>query len=303
LSTGGETGNEGKALIVESATLKGRVKDHWERETCGTRYGTNTDRTRFFDEISEARYRLEPYIPTFADFPSARGKTILEIGVGAGADFQNWCSHAHHSSGVDLTESAIALTAERLKLNSIPRERYALRTADAENLPFDDDSFDLVYSWGVLHHTPDTDRAFREAYRVLKPGGVVKAMIYHVPSWGGLMLYARCGLGRGKFWMTMKQAIFSDLESPGTKAYTLQEARSLLVKAGFEKITVSAKLSPGDLLTIKPSRKYASPLYRLIWRLYPRWLVRLTGDRYGLGLLMDAQKPVVPLSVALNGGQ
>lgn len=277
--------------MAEPATLKRRVKAHWEREACGTRYGTDTDRKLFFEEISEARCRLEPFILAFADFPSARGKAILEIGVGAGADFQNWCVHARHSTGVDLTEKAIALTRERLELNSVPRERYALHNSDAENLPFANDSFDIVYSWGVLHHTPDTARAFREMYRVLKPGGVVKAMIYHVPSWSGLMLYLRCGLTRGKLGMTMKEAIYADLESPGTKAYTFEEARHLVAHTGFEKVNVTAKLSPGDLLAIKPSEKFESLFFRVIWRVYPRWLVRFLGDTYGLDLLIEAKKP------------
>jgi len=279
-------------LRTDPATLKRIVKEHWEREPCGMRYGTETNRRLFFDEISSVRYKLEPFIPVFADFPVAAGKAILEIGVGAGADFQNWCAHARHATGVDLTEKAIALTEERLALNAISTERYTLRTADAENLPFDDDSFDLVYSWGVLHHTPNTGRAFREVFRVLKPGGVLKAMVYHVPSWGGLMLYLRCGLARGKPRMTMKEAIFRDLESPGTKAYTLEEARDLLNQAGFQNINAFAKLGPGDLLNIKPSAKYNSLTYKLIWRVYPRWLVHLIGDNYGLELLIDARKQI-----------
>lgn len=278
-------------MIEEPATLKGRVKEHWEREACGTRYGSDKDRKLFFDEISAARYRLEPFVLEFADFASAANKSILEIGVGAGADFQNWCRHARHATAVDLTEKAIALTRERLELNCVPSEKYSLQTADAENLPFEDNSFDLVYSWGVLHHTPDTQRAFREVCRVLKPGGIVKAMIYHVPSWSGFMLYLRCGLARGRIGMTMKEAIYSDLESPGTKAYTLDEARDLVAQAGFGKARVSAKLGSGDLLTIKPSSKYASPVFRLIWRVYPRWAVRALGDKYGLDLLIEAQKP------------
>jgi ubiquinone/menaquinone biosynthesis C-methylase UbiE len=278
--------------VEDRLALKSKVKEHWEEETCGTRYGYDEDRKRFFDEISEARYKLEPYIPPFADFPCASGKSILEIGVGAGADFQNWCMYARHATGIDLTEAAIALTRERLELNSVPPEKYMLLSGDSEKLPFEDDSFDMIYSWGVLHHTPDTPRAFREAYRVLKPGGIIKAMIYHVPSWGGLMLYLQHGLGRGNLNMTMKEAIFSHLESPGTKAYSLKEARHLLDKAGFSGIEVSAKLSLGDLLTLKPSKKYSSPIYKLIWRIYPRRLVRLLGDRYGLGLLIKAHKPL-----------
>src|SRR5439155_21179036 len=102
--------------------LKLRVKTHWENAPCGTRYSDETDRRRYFDNLTTARYKLEPYIPTFADFPSARGKLVLEIGVGAGADFQNWCNHATHATGIDLTEKAIALVSERLHLNDVPAD-------------------------------------------------------------------------------------------------------------------------------------------------------------------------------------
>src|SRR5262245_44089628 len=100
------------ATTAES--IKSLVKEHWEREPCGIRYASANDRTRYFDEISDARYRLEPYIREFADFESAAGKRVLEIGVGAGADFENWCRYADHAAGIDLTEHSIDLTRERL---------------------------------------------------------------------------------------------------------------------------------------------------------------------------------------------
>ena len=271
--------------------LKSEVKQHWENETCGTRYGDESDRKLYFEEISATRYILEPYIESFADFLSAAGKTVLEIGVGAGADFQNWCEHASHATGVDLTERAIQLTGERLALNSVPQERYRLLTADAENLPFDDNSFDIVYSWGVLHHTPDTQRAYGEVFRVLRPGGLIKTMIYHHPSWTGLMLYAQHAIARGSFKMSMREAVFQHLESPGTKVYSIEEARRMLGEIGFANIEAETRLSPGDLLTIKPSEKYSSALFKIIWRVYPRWLVRLLGDRWGLSLMLTANKP------------
>jgi ubiquinone/menaquinone biosynthesis C-methylase UbiE len=279
-------------IIGDGRELKSEVKRHWENETCGTRYGDAADRKRYFEEISEARYRLEPYIRSFAGFGAASGKTVLEIGVGAGADFQNWCETAAHATGIDLTEKAISLTGERLALNSVPKERYRLLTGDAENLPFDDNSFDIVYSWGVLHHTPDTRRAYGELFRVLKPGGVMKTMIYHHPSWTGLMLYARHALARGNLRMGMKEAVFHYLESPGTKTYTVEEAREMLRESGFVNVESQTRLGPGDLLTLKPSEKYSSGLYKMIWRIYPRWLVRLLGDRWGMGLLLAAGKPV-----------
>lgn len=167
--------NETTGYSADSdADLKSAVRAHWERETCGTRYSEASDHRVWLDQLSAARYTLEPYIPEFADFPSARGLDVLEIGIGGGADFSNWCSHARHATGVDLTQSAIDLSTERLRLQNVPDDRYTLRKADAEALPFDDSSFDLVYSWGVLHHTPDTRAAFAETFRVLRPGGRLK---------------------------------------------------------------------------------------------------------------------------------
>ncbi len=276
---------------MDTPTLKKTIRRHWEEETCGTRYAQAIDRTQYFKEISEARYRLEPYIPPFADFPSAKGKTVLEIGVGAGSDLENWCRYTSHATGIDLTERAIQLTNERLQISGFSPAAYALQTADAENLPFDDNRFDIVYSWGVLMHTPNTQRAFDEVYRVLKPGGTIKAMIYHVHSWVALQLYFLYGLGRGRLTASFKDVMFDHLESPGTKGFTLREARQLLETSGFHEINVWTKLGLGDLLTLKLSKKYDSKVYKLISVVYPRWLVRLMGDRYGLNLMMVAVKP------------
>lgn len=262
--------------------LKKSVKQHWEDETCGTRYG---------DEICEDRYKLEPYIHEFADFAGGKNKKVLEIGVGAGCDFTHWINAGAIATGVDLTESAIKKTRNRLSSSSlIPHPSPLLQTADAENLPFPDNEFDIVYSWGVLHHTPDTFRAFNEVFRILKSGGTLKAMIYHVPSWTGAMLWIQHCLLKGKFWHGMTWAIFHHLESPGTKAYTIKEAREMLTKIGYKNIHLKTKLCAGDLLTIKPSKKYQSAIYKIIWKLYPRFFVKLLGDHWGLNLLITATK-------------
>lgn len=271
--------------MTDTDTLKSAVQEHWERETCGTRYSEQQDRLAYFDELAEARYRLEPFIPSFADFSSADGKEILEIGVGAGVDFSNWCRHAKHATGVDLTDRAIELTDEHVALRGVQPSRITLRQADAERLPFADASFDLVYSWGVLHHTPDTPVAFAQVLRVLRPGGRMKAMIYHVPSWTGLLLAARYRT------LSQKKALYEHLESPGTKAYSLGEAKAMIEKIGFADVRVGSKLGPSDLLTIRPSEKYRGALSRLVFAVYPRWLVRLFGDRFGLYLTIEAKKP------------
>ena len=271
--------------------LKKRVREHWAQETCGTRYGLSDDREKYFDEIYRSRYERTRYLREFARFGEARGKRVLEIGVGAGSDFRSWVENGARVTGIDVTEAAIRLTAEHLKVKGLHTASHELRTADAEQLPFDDGTFDIVYSYGVFHHTPDTAAALREAHRVLKPGGEMRAMVYHVPSWTGFMLWTRWGLLAGRPFVSQKQAIFETLESPGTKAYTLSEARTLVASAGFHLVSVESRLCPGDLLHTLPSARYRGWRYRLVWRLYPRWLVALLGDRFGLNLLIRATRP------------
>lgn len=110
------------------------VKRFWEQEACGERYGAEQDRLR---------YKLEPEILGFADFDSAVGKRVLEIGVGMGADFLRWVRVGAVATGVDLTERAVELTTQRLLGEGLQAD---IRVADAESLPFADDHFDIVYS-------------------------------------------------------------------------------------------------------------------------------------------------------------
>jgi len=276
--------------VPASERLKGEVRSHWEDETCGTRYSGATDPGQYFAELSRARYELEPYIPELANFPSAQGKRVLEIGVGAGSDFERWCPYAEHVTGIDLTDKAIATTRERLQLAGVPPSKYTLERMDCERLAFADASFDIVYSYGVLHHSPNTEQAFREVLRVLKPGGVFRGMIYHLYSWTTLLLYVRHGVLGGQFRQTPREIVFDHLESPGTKVYSVREANALLTRVGFHHVHAWTMLGPGDLLSLKLSKKHDSALSRAVLKLYPRRLVRLLGDGLGLGLMLTATK-------------
>lgn len=269
----------------DPAALKDAVRSHWQNETCGTRDVAPEDRRRFFDEIERQRYEWEPYIKTFARFHEGRGRKVLEVGVGAGTDFINWVRGGADATGVDLTEQGVALARERLALEGLQAE---VRVADAENLPFPDESFDLVYSWGVLHHSPNTARAVREVHRVLRKGGTARVMVYHYPSWVCFMVWGVHSVAKGRPWESPREAVFQHLESPGTKVYTVPEARELF--RDFSRVDVRPQLGHGDLLLMPPSSKYKSWKHELMWKLYPRWAVKLTGDRLGTALLIEATK-------------
>ncbi|MCY4564670.1 MAG: hypothetical protein OXE40_09345, partial [Gammaproteobacteria bacterium] len=110
-----------------SDELKHQVREHWEQETCGTRYGHGEDREAYFDEIYRSRYERTDYLREFAGFAEARGKRILEIGVGAGSDFRSWLENGAAVTGIDLTEAAVRLTAEHLKVKGRHTAPHELR--------------------------------------------------------------------------------------------------------------------------------------------------------------------------------
>ena len=150
-----------------SEVLKDRVREFWEREPCGTKTVEAAPGTaEFFAQVERRRYELEPFIPEFAEFERWRRKDVLEVGVGLGTDFVHFVRAGARASAIDLTQAAIDSVHRRLELEGLSAD---LRVADAESLPFGDRSFDLVWSYGVLHHTPDTMRAVEEIRRVLRP--------------------------------------------------------------------------------------------------------------------------------------
>jgi SAM-dependent methyltransferase len=261
------------------APQKNEVREFWNAEPCGTRYLEGKDD---FDAHARSRYALEPFIFDFAQFQSARGLKVLEIGVGMGADYLEWLKAGAQAAGVDLSAASIERAGQRCQQAGFQAD---LRVADAEQLPFPDNSFDVVYSYGVMHHSPNTGQCIREARRVLKPGGQARIMVYHHPSVTGTMLWLRYGILRGK---SLRQSVFDHLESPGTKTYTRQEALQLL--DGFRDVKIRVEFSPGDLLLHQPSARFQSGFYRLVWMLFPRALVRAFARRAGLFLLITATK-------------
>ncbi|MDQ3907865.1 MAG: methyltransferase domain-containing protein [Acidobacteriota bacterium] len=161
--------------------LKERVRQFWQANPCGTKFADAPQGTRaFFERVEEHRYAKEWHIPLAAGFDSARGLRVLEIGCGLGTDGARFARAGAAYTGVDLTEAAVSLARKNFELQNLAGE---FRTADAENLDFADGTFDLVYSHGVLHHTPDTERAVAEVRRVLRPGGRAVVMLYHRDSY------------------------------------------------------------------------------------------------------------------------
>lgn len=268
------------------AALKDSVREFWNEASCGEALYLDGRAASDFNAQAAERYRLEPYIADFAGFASARGETILEIGVGLGADHQRFAEAGAVLTGVDLTERAIANTAERFRVMGLTSD---LRVADAEQLPFADASFDRVYSWGVIHHSPDTPQAAQEILRVLRPGGRFAVMVYHRRSFVGYMLWLRYALARGRPLTSLDTIYAEHLESPGTKAYSHVEGAALF--AGAEDIIVRSVLTHGDLLESEAGQRHRGFALSLAKKVWPRGLIRRFFPTQGLFLLISGRKP------------
>lgn len=269
----------------DTLSEKRQVQEFWDKAACGEElYLPSTDAAGYGTQ-SEKRFALEPYIVDFAHFSEMRHLRVLEIGVGLGADHQEFARAGASLYGIDLTQRAVSHTRRRLAAFGLASH---LAVGDAENLSFEDSSFDVVYSWGVLHHTPDTRRAFLEVWRVLRPGGVAKIMIYHKWSMVGFMLWVRYALLRLHPFMTLQEVYAGFLESPGTKAYSESEARELCKP--FREVGTRVVMTHGDLLESDAGQRHRGMLLALARKIWPRWIIRRVLPKAGLFLLIEARK-------------
>ena len=154
------------------------VRSFWDANPCQSDLSRSEERLQYFQEISDRRYGIrEWHVPTIAKFESFRGKDVLEIGCGIATDGLEFAKNGANYIGVDLTPQAVELARERFGLFGVTG-RFENANAE-EKLPFADDSFDHVYSFGVIHHSPVPKKIVQEIHRVLRKGGTFTVMLYN----------------------------------------------------------------------------------------------------------------------------
>ncbi len=248
---------------MENSTNQ-RVKQYWNQGSCGTeRTSKEKYSQEYFTEIEEFRYQYEPYIHTFAQFTRWHNKKMLEVGIGAGTDFLQFVRAGAQAHGVDLTEEAIANVEQRLSLYQLSAQE--IKVTNAEKLNYPDNYFDLTYSWGVIHHTDNMEQALAEIYRVTKPGGRVKIMIYNAHSLHVLYMYIRHALLKGKIFKSPRWAIYHYQESYATKVYTKTDIKKMLRQFPHYNL----RFYYWNQL-IRDGAKFAS-IRKLLHKILPKW--------------------------------
>ena len=166
------------------------VKKYWDDRPCNVRHSSKEIGTKeYFDEVERKRYTAEPHIPLFADFPTWKGKKVLEIGCGLGTEGINFARHGADYTGTDLSIESINLAQNRFKVYN---QKGRFFQGNAENLSsfVNVEKYDLIYSFGVIHHSPKPNLIIDQIYKYMDDSTILKIMLYAKNSWKNYMIDA-----------------------------------------------------------------------------------------------------------------
>jgi 2-polyprenyl-3-methyl-5-hydroxy-6-metoxy-1,4-benzoquinol methylase len=168
------------------------VKAYWDSRPCNIRHSKKPVGSKeYFDEVETRKYYVEPHIPGFAQFARWKGKRVLEVGCGIGTDTINFARAGAQVTAVDLSTESLAVAKQRAEVFGF-RDRVKFFQADAERLAetVPVERYDLVYSFGVIHHTPRPARAAAEIRKYMGPDSELRLMVYAKNSWKNIMIEA-----------------------------------------------------------------------------------------------------------------
>ena len=265
------------------------VRRYWDDRPCNIRHSPKPVGSReYFDEVEARKYFVEPHIPAFAEFERWKGKRVLEVGCGIGTDSINFARAGAELTAVDLSAESLRIARQRADVMGV-QDRIEFVQANAEELTsaVSGKQYDLIYSFGVIHHTPKPERALAEMRTLAAPGGTLKVMVYHRHSWK--VLWILLGEGRGRFWdADALIAKYSEAQTgcPVTYSYSRREGRELVERKGFRVQEVSV-----DHVFRYRVRDYVE--YRYVREPYFRWmpepLFRAFERQFGWHLLVTAE--------------
>jgi 2-polyprenyl-3-methyl-5-hydroxy-6-metoxy-1,4-benzoquinol methylase len=263
------------------------VRRYWDARPCNIRHSRSPiGSLKYFNEVEARKYFIEPHIPGFAEFPRWSGKRVLEVGCGIGTDTINFARTGARVTAVDLSSHSLGIARQRAEVMGVA-DRIEFVQANAEELTSAvGGAYDLVYSFGVVHHTPRPDRVLGQIRALVAPGGTLKLMIYHRRSWKVLWIVAT--EGRGRFSRTGELvAMHSEAQTgcPVTFSYTRREGREFVERGGFQVTDLRVD-------HVFPYRISDYVEYRFVKEPYFRWMpepvFRAFERRAGWHLLITA---------------
>ncbi len=265
-----------------------RVQEYWDRRPCNIHHSPKPVGTReYFDEVERRKYFVEPHIPPFAEFDRWEGKQVLEIGCGIGTDTINFARNGASVTAVELSERSLEMASRRAKAFDLdPQIEFLQGNAEELQSLLSPRHYDLIYSFGVIHHSPHPEEIVRQARKFAGPESTLKVMVYHRRSWKAFWILLR--YGRGRSWRLKELlARHSEAETgcPITYTYSRSEAIRLVEGGGFRVTDVAV-----DHIFPYRISDYRQYRYVKVWyfRWMPRRLFRWLEQKIGWHLCLTA---------------
>jgi 2-polyprenyl-3-methyl-5-hydroxy-6-metoxy-1,4-benzoquinol methylase len=258
-----------------------QVKEYWDRRPCNVRHSPKPVGTKeYFDEVEARKYFVEPHIPAFAQFDRWPEKKVLEVGCGIGTDTINFARRGAQVTAVDLSEKSLEIARGRSIVYGVEDQvRFISGNAEELSLFVPVEPYDLIYSFGVIHHTPQPELVLQQLRKYARVGTTLKFMVYHRYAWK--VMWILLAEGKGQFWK-LPELVARNSEAqtgcPITYTYTRREVRELCERHGFRVTDISVDHIFSYRIPDYVTYRYNKVFY-FRWMPQPafRWLERHIG--------------------------
>lgn len=276
-------------MISNKNTIK-QVEQYWDKRPCNIRHSPKPIGTiEYFKDVETRRYFVEPHIGQFAQFRHWRGKRILEIGCGIGTDTINFARAGAKVTAIELSQESLKIAKQQAKVFGLQKQ-IAFYHGDAEHLRnfVPASAYDLIYAVGVIHHTPHPKKVIEQMSSYVKPGTVIKLMVYYRYSFKALWILLTHGYGQ--FWrLNELVARHSEAQKscPITHLYSRNQIKNLL--DGFKIVNMRV-----DHIFPYRISDYTHYRYLKVWyfKWMPKWFFQWLKQNFGWHLMIAAKVPI-----------